>query len=96
MPRRYANYLPEFESLHRISTYGSYILGLGFFITLCYMIYSLINGEKASANPWEAKSLEWETDSPPIEHNFHTQPVVTHGPYDFPEIDHSMTTRGGH
>jgi len=96
MPRRYANYLPEFQNLHQLSTYGSYILGLGFFITLLYMIQSLINGKKAPANPWEAKSLEWETDSPPIEHNFHTQPIVTHGPYDFPEIDHSMSTRGGH
>ncbi|NBO38130.1 cytochrome c oxidase subunit I [bacterium] len=95
MPRRYANYLPEFQTLHQISTVGSYLLGLGFLITLIYMIQSLINGEKASKNPWEAMSLEWQTDSPPIEHNFHVQPVVKHGPYEFPEIDHSLA-RGGH
>jgi cytochrome c oxidase subunit 1 len=96
MPRRYANYLPEFQYLHQISTIGSYLLGLGFFITLCYMIQSLINGERAPRNPWGGRSLEWETDSPPIEHNFHHQPVVTHGPYEFPEIDHSQAPRGGH
>jgi cytochrome c oxidase subunit 1 len=97
MPRRYATYIPEqFQTWHQISTIGSYILGLGFFITLCYMIQSLINGQKAPANPWGGLSLEWETDSPPIEHNFHVQPVVKHGPYEFPEIDHSMASRGGH
>lgn len=96
MPRRYANYLPEFQSWHQLSTIGSYLLGLGFLITLIYLIQSLINGEKAPKNPWGARSLEWETDSPPIEHNFHVQPVVKHGPYEFPEIDHSMSTGGGH
>ncbi|MEN9824707.1 MAG: hypothetical protein RI953_452 [Pseudomonadota bacterium] len=96
MPRRYANYLPEFQTWHQISTIGSYLLGLGFFITLIYMIQSLINGEKAPKNPWGARTLEWETDSPPIEHNFHVQPVVKHGPYEFPEIDHSMANGGGH
>jgi cytochrome c oxidase subunit 1 len=96
MPRRYANYLPEFQTWHQISTIGSYLLGLGFFITLIYMIQSLINGEKAPKNPWGGLSLEWETDSPPIEHNFHGQPVVNHGPYEFPEIDHSKSNRGGH
>ncbi|NBX16910.1 MAG: cytochrome c oxidase subunit I [Proteobacteria bacterium] len=96
MPRRYATYLPEFQTWHQLSTLGSYLLGLGFSITLVYMIASLIKGEKASRNPWGGRSLEWETDSPPIEHNFHVQPVVKHGPYEFPEIDHSMSTGGGH
>ena len=29
MPRRYYNYLPEFQSLHQLSTLGAYILGVG-------------------------------------------------------------------
>ena len=33
MPRRYYNYLPQFEPLHQLSTIGSYILGFGFFLT---------------------------------------------------------------
>src|ERR1700688_4545713 len=32
MPRRYYNYLPEFQHLHQMSTVGSWILGLGLFI----------------------------------------------------------------
>ncbi len=32
MPRRYYNYLEEFQSLHVLSTIGAYILGLGFLL----------------------------------------------------------------
>ncbi len=83
MPRRYYNYLPQFEELHRISTVGSWILGAGFLIMAGYLIYSLIKGEKAPSNPWGARTLEWMTASPPIGENFTYTPVVTHGPYDF-------------
>ncbi len=83
MPRRYANYVDEFQTLHQISTYGSWLLLLGFLIHLAVFLHSLVAGEKASANPWGGLTLEWETASPPIEHNFHHEPIVTHGPYDF-------------
>ena len=84
MPRRYYNYLEQFEFYHQVSTMGSYILGLGLFVALWSFIDSLRNGEKAPQNPWNATTLEWEAcSSPPIEHNFHEVPVVTHGPYNF-------------
>jgi len=92
MPRRYATYAAEFQAYHVASTIGSYILAAGLFTSLFVMIHSLLKGEKAPQNPWNAVSLEWETTSPPIEHNFHGTPVVTHGPYDFPEIDESQAT----
>lgn len=84
MPRRYYTYLDQFQPLHAFSTYGSWVLGLGLFITLGTFIHSLFRGEKAPANPWGARSLEWMTPSPPPTENFHRTPVVTHGPYDFP------------
>ncbi len=37
MPRRYYNYLPEFQSLHQLSTIGAYTLGLGFLLTAFYL-----------------------------------------------------------
>ncbi|HMB90726.1 MAG TPA: cytochrome c oxidase subunit I [Rhodothermales bacterium] len=84
MPRRYYDYLPEFTSLHQISTFGSWILALGLFIVLGTWIYSLLKGEKASSNPWGAVTLEWtHTTSPPDPHNFHHTPLVTRGPYDY-------------
>jgi|MDTD01.1.fsa_nt_gb cytochrome c oxidase subunit 1 len=86
MPRRYASYVEEFQLLHQISTYGSYVLGLGFFVHLGVFIHSLFLGEKAPQNPWGGLTLEWETETPPIEHNFHDEPVLTHGPYDFDEV----------
>jgi cytochrome c oxidase subunit 1 len=86
MPRRYANYVDEFQTLHQISTVGSWLLLLGFLVHLGTFVASLIAGEKAPPNPWGGLTLEWETDSPPIEHNFHHEPVITHGPYDFDKV----------
>jgi cytochrome c oxidase subunit 1 len=87
MPRRYAQYLPKYAFLHRLSTVGAMILGIGFFLMAGYLIYSLRRGPRAGANPWGGKSLEWSTASPPIEHNFHEVPTVTMGPYEFDEIE---------
>jgi len=90
MPRRYYTYVPEFELLHRLSTYGSWILGLGFVICAVYLVHSLFFGAKASPNPWGGKSLEWLlTKSPPVEHNFEADVVCLNGPYEFDEIVHT-------
>ncbi len=82
MPRRYYNYLPQFEPLHQLSTIGSYILGFGFFLTLVCLLRSLKSGTDAGDNPWEATTLEWKTSSPPPLENFLGQPTVDRGPYD--------------
>jgi cytochrome c oxidase subunit 1 len=97
MPRRYHTYdkvsadlLSTFEFYHVMSTYGSWILAFGLFLALLSLVFSFFAGEKVGPNPWGAKSLEWETASPPIAHNFHGQPVALKGPYDFDEIDESL------
>ena len=92
MPRRYAEYDPEFQGLHVASTIGSYILAVGLFWTAWNLVVALRKGPKAGPNPWRGVSLEWSTQSPPIEHNFHHTPHVDSGPYDFPEIDPSMSS----
>ena len=81
MPRRYASYVSEFELMHQISTVGSWVLALGFIVHLLTFLSALVMGPKAPANPWGGMTLEWEAESPPIEHNFHHEPIVTHGPY---------------
>jgi len=83
MPRRYYNYLPEFTFLHQVSTVGSWILGLGFLIMAGYLFASLRKKFDAPANPWHARTLEWQIPSPPITHNFHDIPVVNSDPYDY-------------
>ncbi len=83
MPRRYYNYIDEFAPFHIASTIGAYILLIGFLIILYYLVQSLRKGEPAPANPWNSRSLEWQTSSPPPLHNFNYQPVVLHQPYDY-------------
>jgi cytochrome c oxidase subunit 1 len=86
MPRRYYSYLDQYQPLHGFSSVGSYIMGAGFFIMLVYLVASLFKGRRAGGNPWGALSMEWETASPPIPHNFETDPVYRHGPYDYDKI----------
>ncbi len=83
MPRRYHDYVPEYTMLNRISTMGSWLLGIGFLISLYVVIQALRKGEKAPMNPWGAKTLEWTIPSPPPHENFTTTPVITAGPYEY-------------
>ncbi len=86
MPRRYYNYLDQFQPLHAFSTVGSWILGAGFIIMAVYLIHSLFKGKKASDNPWGGLTFEWATSSPPPHHNFKVTPKMTHGPYDYDKV----------
>jgi cytochrome c oxidase subunit 1 len=86
MPRRYYNYLDQYQPLHAFSSVGSWILGLGFLIMFIYLIHSLFRGRKASGNPWGSLTLEWSTPSPAPVENFVTPPKMTHGPYDYDKV----------
>jgi len=81
MPRRYYNYLPEYQGLHGMSSVGSWILAVGFIIVACYLVASLRSGKIAGANPWGASTLEWKTASPPPTENFAETPHIHTGPY---------------
>ncbi len=84
MPRRYYTYLPEFQSYHLWSTYGSWVLAAGLFLIAGYLLHSLFKGKKAGLNTWGALTLEWtHTTTPPDHHNFHELPVVRRGAYDY-------------
>jgi cytochrome c oxidase subunit 1 len=85
MPRRYASYPPEYQTLNVISTVGSWILAAGLLTVLVYLAWSLIRGEAAGPNPWLSRGFEWSTDSPPPTHNFHHAPVITHRPHNYYE-----------
>jgi cytochrome c oxidase subunit 1 len=84
MPRRYHAYPEEFQVLNVMSTAGASILGIGYLLPMCYLLWSLRYGAPASANPWDATGLEWQTPSPPPRDNFETAPVVTGEPYAYP------------
>ncbi|GAB4330458.1 MAG: cytochrome c oxidase subunit I [Bacteroidales bacterium] len=82
MPRRYYDYLPEFTPLNQLSTFGSWVLATGLIIMIVNLYRSYKKGEKAGRNPWGGKTLEWQTASPPVLHNFDKEPVLPKGgPY---------------
>jgi cytochrome c oxidase subunit 1 len=87
MPRRYYDYLPEFQIYHVISTVGSWILALGLLILVINLVVALRRGARAPANPWGGETLEWKVPSPPPHENFHEIPVITTGPYDYSEYE---------
>lgn len=87
MPRRYYNYLDQFQPMHAFSTMGSWVLGVGFIILAINLIRSFKTGKEAGDNPWGGLTLEWQTSSPPPLENFYETPVVKHDPYDYEKAD---------
>ncbi len=83
MPRRYHDYIPEYANLNMISTFGSWMIGIGLLLVLYVIFEGLKKKRVAGDNPWGAKTLEWTTSSPPPHENFHTTPTVTAGPYEY-------------
>ena len=62
MPRRYYNYLDQFQPLHAFSTFGSWILGPGLFLTLGLSAGVAVRKPvDAPENPWGGTTLEWKT-----------------------------------
>jgi cytochrome c oxidase subunit 1 len=92
MPRRVADYAPEFATYNMLATVGAILLGVSTLPFLYTAIVSWARGPKAEANPWRALTLEWTTSSPPSEHNFEEPPVLTHGPYDYGEATTGMAS----
>ncbi len=78
MPRRIYTYAPEmgWTFLNQFETVCAFILGLAFLVLYINIIKSLINGERAPADPWDGRGLEWATTSPPPAYNFGAIPNV--------------------
>jgi cytochrome c oxidase subunit 1 len=89
MPRRYYTYTPQFQAWNVMSSAGASILAVAYLLPLFYLTWSLFRGARATANPWRATGLEWQTASPPPPHNFERTPIVTRGPYQYDPRDGS-------
>jgi cytochrome c oxidase subunit 1 len=84
MPRRYATYRPELQTLHVVSTVGSWVLAAGMLFTLGVLVLALFRGRRASDSPWGSASYEWRTPSPPPVENFEPPTDLgARGPYDY-------------
>jgi cytochrome c oxidase subunit 1 len=88
MPRRYYDYLPEYQIYHAISTIGSWILVPAVFLMFTYLVYYAFKGVKVTEkNVWGGETLEWQIDTPPIHENFTEIPVVKEKPYEYKSND---------
>lgn len=83
LPRRYFDYLPEYQMGQIISNFGAFILGAGFILMVYNLVKSSRKGEIAEANPWGGKTLEWSIPSPPPVENFEELPVIQEVPYNY-------------
>ncbi|NNJ24819.1 cytochrome c oxidase subunit I [Alienimonas chondri] len=92
MPRRYYNYVPEFQFWHQVSTVGAFMLGGGLLVAAVVLVHSLLRGKKAPANPWGAATLEWQCSSPPPHNNFDHPPTVG-DPYALNRVVYDPDTR---
>ncbi|MFD2043981.1 cytochrome c oxidase subunit I [Ornithinibacillus salinisoli] len=78
MPRRYWVFLKdqELETGNLISTVGAFFMAFGVIVFLINIIYTTAKGEKAPADPWDGRTLEWAISSPPPYYNFKQLPLV--------------------
>lgn len=83
MNRRVADYVESLGSTNRWVSIAGFFLGASFLIFLYNWIISWWRGPVASDNPWDVKSLEWTTSSPPPHENFEVPPVITGDPYPY-------------
>jgi cytochrome c oxidase subunit 1 len=83
MNRRIAIYDPALEGVNVFASIAAFVMGAGFLVFVGNMVWSWVRGKVAEANPWRARTLEWQVPSPPPEENFPAPPVVVGEPYEY-------------
>jgi cytochrome c oxidase subunit 1 len=78
-PRRTGTY-PEgmgWDIMNLLSTAGSFLIALSFLVWVFNVVRSRTNVTN-DPDPWDARTLEWGTSSPPPAHNFDVEPTASH------------------
>jgi cytochrome c oxidase subunit 1 len=84
MPRRVVTYNPSWQGLNIWVSASAYVIGLSMLVFLFNVVWSLaIKREPAEANPWHAKSIEWDLPTPVPVHDFDRIPVFDADPYPY-------------
>jgi cytochrome c oxidase subunit I len=78
MPRRVQTYEAGIglELGNLVSSLGALIMGLGGLLFIYSLARDFFKGEKAGADPWDGRTLEWATSSPPPVYNFAELPYI--------------------
>ncbi|HUJ06287.1 MAG TPA: cbb3-type cytochrome c oxidase subunit I [Streptosporangiaceae bacterium] len=83
-PRRVFEYARHLQTLNDWVSISSYVLGFSILLFVINFVWStVVVRERATANPWNSRGLEWLTSSPPPVDNFSRVPVVLSGPYEY-------------
>ncbi len=59
-----------------MATVGSFIIALSILVFLINAVRSYRRGVVAGPDPWDGRTLEWTTSSPPADFNFAEVPMV--------------------
>ena len=97
MNRRNPDYTPGLNDVNTFISIAAFVLAASFALFAVHLAVAWIRGPKAEANPWQARTLEWQTTSPPPEHNFLREPEVLGDPYGYgePGSVHAVATVAG-
>ena len=76
MNRWVPTYPPYLHPLNLAVSIGAWALGTGFVLHAVHIVWAWRKGPKAPDNPWGGRTLEWQTSSPPPDHNFESEPEV--------------------
>ncbi|HTI14121.1 MAG TPA: cytochrome c oxidase subunit I [Dictyobacter sp.] len=78
MPRRVYTYPANlgWNDLNLMASIGAFVIGISVVVFLINFVITMKYGEKASDDPWDAFTLEWDTTSPPKPYNFLEIPIV--------------------
>ena len=78
MPRRTHTYKAEmgWNEANLWSTVGAMILGFGILAVVIQIVYTCLKGKRCGEDPWDARTLEWDTASPPKPYNFAYTPHI--------------------
>jgi cytochrome c oxidase subunit 1 len=83
MPRRVAEYDPQFTLWNQVSSVGALLMAVSTLPFLINVVGSAVRGPIAGDNPWNALTPEWLTSSPPpVENWIGEAPLVEH-PYGY-------------
>jgi cytochrome c oxidase subunit 1 len=82
MNRRVASYEPGLEFGNQVVSIMAFVLGMSFLAFVANMVLMARRAApKAAADPWAARTLEWQVPSPPPVENFPVMPIVESHPY---------------
>lgn len=90
---------PSYQIWFVIAAIGAGIIAIGILAFLIQIAVSILNRDKLrdeTGDPWDGRTLEWATSSPPPAYNFAFTPIIRDGDawYDMKQAKYERPTKG--